>query len=243
MKIAVISDIHANLHALTAVINDFEKKEVTKVFALGDYAMAGPQPNETISFIITQPWEMIQGNTDKMITEYNEELYENVKNSFPVMAEALKSDVNIIGEKQKKFLATLPQDKIIEIEGIKIHLVHGSPRKNNENIYPDLFPETVEEMVKDSPADLILCGHTHIPCGYQLNNKKTVVNVGSVGRSMTSDAMPCYAILEIENGQYTIEHHFVDYDRELPMEIIKSRNFDGSEKLARMLENTEIRHI
>ena len=243
MKIAVISDIHANLHALTAVINDFERRGVQKVFALGDYAMAGPQPNETISFVITQPWEMIQGNTDKMIVEYNNELYESVKNAFPVMAEALKYDISIIGEKQKKFIASLPQDKIIEIEGVKIHLVHGSPRKNNENIYPDLFPETVEEMVKDSPADLILCGHTHIPCGYQLNNQKTVVNVGSVGRSMTPDAMPCYAILDIEDGQYTVEHHFADYDRELPMEIIKSHGFDGCNELANMLIDTTKRHI
>ena len=243
MKIAVISDIHANLHALTAVINDFEKKGVTKVFALGDYAMAGPQPNETISFIITQPWEMIQGNTDKMIAEYSDELYQNVKNTFPVMAEALKYDVSVIGEKQKKFIASLPESKIIDIDGVKIHLVHGSPRKNNENIYPDLFPETVEEMVKDSPADLILCGHTHIPCGYQLNNKKTVVNVGSVGRSMTPDAKPCYVILEIMDGGYTIEHHFVEYDRELPMEIIKSHKFEGCEILAEMLVNTTKRHV
>ena len=243
MKIAVISDIHANLHALTAVINDFEKRGVTKVFALGDYAMAGPQPNETISFIITQPWEMIQGNTDKMIAEYSEELYNQVKQTFPVMAEALKYDTKVIGEKQKRFIASLPQEKTLEIEGVKIHLVHGSPRKNNENIYPDLFPETVEEMVKDSPADLILCGHTHIPCGYQLNNKKTVVNVGSVGRPMTPDAIPCYAILDIENGEFSIEHHFVDYDRELPTEIIKSHNFEGCDQLALMLTNTSSRHI
>jgi len=159
------------------------------------------------------------------------------------MGEALKYDVSVIKKKQKEFIANLPPEKILEIEGIKIHLVHGSPRKNNENIYPDLMPETVEEMVKDSPADLILCGHTHIPCGYQLSNKKTVVNVGSVGRSMTPDAMPCYATIEIKNGEYTIEHHFVDYDREMASEIIKSHDFEGAEKLAEMLFNTSNRHL
>ena len=79
MKIAVISDIHANLHALTAVINDFERRGVNKVFALGDYAMAGPQPVETLKFILTQPWEMIQGNTDKMIATYSEKTYTDAK--------------------------------------------------------------------------------------------------------------------------------------------------------------------
>ncbi len=243
MKIAVISDIHANLHALTAVINDFEKRGVDKVFALGDYVMAGSQPLETLKFILTQPWEMILGNTDKLVTDYSEETYQNVKTAFPVMGEALKYDMSVLPQKYIDFLKSLPAEKIVKIEGIKIHLVHGSPRRNNENIYPDLRPETVEEMTADSDADLILCGHTHMPCGYQLNNKKTVVNVGSVGRSMTPDATPCYAILEIENGEFTVEHHFVDYEREIVAEIIRSHRFEGAEKLAGMLFDTTNRHI
>lgn len=243
MKIAVISDIHANLHALTAVINDFEKRGVDRVFALGDYVMAGPQPVETMKFVITQPWVMIQGNTDKLITDYSEKTYNDVKASFPVMGEALKYDISVLPQKYKDFLKSLPPEKIIEIDGVKIHLVHGSPRRNNENIYPDLREETVEEMTASSDADLILCGHTHIPCGYQLNNKKTVVNAGSVGRSMTPDAMPCYAILEIENGQFTVEHHFVNYERELAADIIRSHGFDGADKLADMLFDTTSRHI
>lgn len=243
MKIAVISDIHANLHALTAVINDFEKHNVKKVFALGDYVMAGAQPVETLNFILTQPWEMIQGNTDKLIVDYSEEIYQNVKNAFPVMGEALKYDMSVLSQKHINFLKSLPAEKKMELEGVKIHLVHGSPRKNNENIYPDLRPETVEEMTLSSDADLILCGHTHLPCGYQLNNKKTVVNVGSVGRSMTPDAMPCYAIIDIENGEYTVEHHFVDYEREIASEIIRSHGFEGCDKLAGMLFDTSNRHI
>ena len=243
MKIAVISDIHANLHALTSVINNFNNYGVEKVFALGDYAMAGPQPVETMQFVLTQPWEMIQGNTDKLIVDYSEELYDSMKPKAPVMSEALKYDVSILPQKYKIFLKQLPQEKIVEIEGVKIHLVHGSPRRNNENIYPDLMLETVEEMVSSSDADLILCGHTHIPCGYQLNSRKTVVNVGSVGRSMTDDAKPCYAIINIENGAFTVEHHFVDYDRELPAQIIISHGYQGSEKLAQMLYGSKERHI
>jgi len=243
MKIAVISDIHANLHALTAVINDFEKHGVDKVFALGDYVMAGPQPVETVKFILTQPWEMIQGNTDKLIVNYSEKTYADVKAAFPVMGEALKYDMSVLPQKYIDFLNSLPAEKILEVEGVKIHLVHGSPRRNNENIYPDLKPETVEEMTAGSEADLILCGHTHIPCGYQLNSRKTVVNVGSVGRSMTPDAMPCYAILNIENGEFTIEHHFVNYEREIAAEIIRSHNFEGADKLAGMLFDTTNRHI
>lgn len=243
MKIAVISDIHANLHALTAVINDFNSKGINRVFALGDYAMAGPQPVETLKFIITQPWEFIQGNTDELITLYSDDLYKNVKNAYPVMGEALKYDVSVIPSKYVEFLRQLPKEKTLEIEDVKIHLVHGSPRKNNENIFPNLPLSEVEAMVASSQADLILCGHTHIPCGYQLNNKKTVVNVGSVGRPMSDGAIPCYAILTIENGVFSVEHQFVDYDKEIPYNIIKNHPFEGASQLAQMLYNTNERHV
>ena len=60
---------------------------------------------------------------------------------------------------------------------------------------------------------------------------------------MTPDATPCYAIIDIENGEFTVEHHFVDYDREMASDIIKSHNFEGAEKLASMLFDTTKRHI
>lgn len=243
MKIAVISDIHANLHALTSVILDFQEREVDKVFALGDYAMAGAQPVETMQFVLTQSWEMIQGNTDELIANYNDEIYELVKNSFPIMGEALKYDVSVLPLKYREFLKNLPKEKLLEVEGVKIHLVHGSPRKNNENIYPNLPLEKVEEMCAPSSADLILCGHTHIPCGYQLDSKKTVINVGSVGRPMTDNVMPCYLLLDVKNGEFTAEHVFVNYDRDTVANIIRNHPYDGAEKLAGMLYNTKEKHI
>lgn len=243
MKIAVISDIHANLHALTAVVNDFSARGAEKVFALGDYAMAGAQPVETMQFVLTQSWEMIQGNTDELIAYYSENVYEQVKNAFPVMGEALKYDACVLPQRYKDFLKNIPKEKFVDIEGVKIHLVHGSPRKNNENIYPNMPIENVEKMCATSDADLILCGHTHIPCGYQLESKKTVINVGSVGRSMTDNAMPCYLLLDVKNGEYTAEHVFVDYDRDTVANIIRNHPFEGAEKLAGMLYNTKNRHI
>ena len=243
MKIAVISDVHANLHALTAVINDFQKRGIERIFALGDYAMAGAQPVETMKFVLTQNWDMIQGNTDELIAHYNDEVYNLVKKTFPVMGEALKYDVSILPTEYIEFLKNLPKEKFIEIDGVRIHLVHGSPRKNNENIYPNLKPEIVEEICSSSNADLILCGHTHIPCGYQLESKKTVINVGSVGRSMTEDAMPCYLLLDVKNKEYTAEHVFVDYDRDTVANIIRNHPYKGADKLAGMLYNTTKRHI
>ena len=94
MKIAVISDIHGNMEALQAVMEDIEKQECDKIFVLGDYAMAGPEPASAISYFEQQlanpKFTLIQGNTDVMISDYSEELYNTLKDKAPVMAEALK---------------------------------------------------------------------------------------------------------------------------------------------------------
>ena len=244
MKIAVISDIHANLIALNTVLEDIKEQNCDKIFCLGDLAMAGPQPVETVDFIIKQTdWTIIQGNTDKLIVDYSSELFENMMNTFPLMAKALREDVKVLSEDQKEFLRKLPPQKELEIEGVKILLVHGSPRRNNEDILPNLPIEQVEEIIDGVNADLILCGHTHMPAGYQTNTQQTVIDDGSVGRPMTEDLKACYLILDINNGSFTAEHKLLDYDREKAANKLAKRDFQGAEKLAGMLINPETRHF
>ncbi len=243
MKIAVISDIHGNLTALNTVLEDIKNNACEKVFCLGDLAMAGPQPNEVIDLIRAQTnWTVIQGNTDQLICEFSEQLYENVKDKFPLMAEALADDAVIIPQDKKDFLKNLPAQKELEIEGLKVLLVHGSPRRNNEDILPALPIEKVEEIIKDTDADIILCGHTHMPAGYQTSTKQTVINVGSIGRPMTEDLKSCYLIIDIANGEFTAEHRLLDYDRETAAEIVRKREFKGAEDLAKMLTQPSPRH-
>ena len=100
MKIAVISDIHGNWEALNAVLADIKEEGCEKIFALGDYAMAGPEPDKLVDWFIKNSNEsnitMIQGNTDYMIANYTDELQKNVSEKAPVMAEALKNDVEVL---------------------------------------------------------------------------------------------------------------------------------------------------
>ena len=236
MKIAVISDIHANTSALEVALGKIKSLKTDKIFCLGDILMAGYDPNGTAK-IITEldNLEIIQGNTDKMVACFSEELLEKAKKKSPCMGYALEDDLKIIDEKYKDFVRNLPESKYIEINGLKIQLVHGSPRQQDENIYPNLALEDVEKMVENSSADLILCGHTHIPCGYSLESGKTVVNVGSIGRSMTEDKMPYWAMLDIDdNGTFQIEHTSVKYDNKKVSEYIKNRGFKCALDLAKM---------
>lgn len=244
MRVAIVSDIHANWQALEAVLEDIKKQGCEKVLCLGDLAMAGPQPRTVVDFVRKQDnWTVIQGNTDKLIGDFSRETVDKLKSAFPVMANALLDDVLVLEEDKKEYLKNLPAQMNLEIEGVKILMVHGSPRRNNEDILPDMPLEQIEEILEGVDADLIFCGHTHVPCGYQTNKKQTVVNVGSVGRPMTENPQSCYVVANFENGGFSIEHRFVDYDRETASSIMTMRNFDGCEALAQMILKPTRRHV
>lgn len=246
MKVAVISDIHGNMQALKTVLADIEKEKCEKIFCLGDLAMAGPEPVKAIEKIKALydegKLELIQGNTDEMIGNY-EIFGEQVKSQFPIMGNALENDVRIIPENLKEFLKNLPKQKELEIEGIRLLLVHGSPRKNDENILPDLPVEKIEEIISSTDADLIFCGHTHMPCGYQTTKGQTVVNDGSVGRPFTENPQACYVVAEFIKGAFEIKHKLLNYDKVKAAEILGKRRFEGADKLAKILIKPEFRHI
>ena len=247
MKVAVISDIHGNMQALNAVLEDIKQQKCEKIFCLGDLAMAGPEPVKTLELIKTLydngDLEIIQGNTDEMIGNFTPEIGEKVKAAFPVLGNAIINDAQIIPNHLKEFLKNLPKQKELEIDGVKTLLVHGSPRKNDENIMSDLPIEKIEEMLEGTNADVIFCGHTHIPCGYQTTKKQTVVNDGSIGRPFTPNPQACYAIVEFNKGSFDVLHKFIDYDNKKASEILAKRDFIGADKLAKILIKPEFRHM
>ncbi|MDD3419217.1 MAG: metallophosphoesterase family protein [Candidatus Gastranaerophilales bacterium] len=228
MKIAVLSDIHGNMEALGAVLEHMKGESVDKVYVCGDLAMAGPEPSLAVDFFRQYDAAIIQGNTDEMIVK-------NIIPPIPVMAEALKYSQQVLNDEQKSFLANLPVSHQEKIEDLNLLFVHGSPRRNNEDILPNQPSEKIADMIKDTTADVIFCGHTHLPCGYQIK-KQTVVNVGSVGRPFSEELKACYVTVNINKNEAEILHHFVEYDVDTAAEKLLKTGFLGAEKLASMLK-------
>lgn len=247
IKVAVMSDIHGNMQALEAVLDDIKLENCDKIFCLGDIAMAGPNPLEVTELIKkmseSPDFEIIQGNTDEMIGNYSPKLDAMIKSAFPVMGNALENDIKIMPQELRDFLKNLAKTKEIQVEGFKILLVHGSPRKNNENITPDLTMEQIEEIIKGTDADVIFCGHTHIPCGYQTTTKQTIINDGSVGRPFTPNPKACYVVANFYEKKFDVVHKFIDYNKETASKILEKREFKGADKLAKTLINPEYRHF
>lgn len=244
MRVAVLSDIHANVQALEAVMTDVVEQGCEHVFCLGDLALAGPQPKEVMDYIMEQDtWTVIQGNTDKMIANFGPEVLDFLDAQYPVMANAIESDIEILDDTYKAYLANLPPQLSQVIEGCSVLFVHGSPRANNEDILPNMPIEDIEEIIAATGEKLILCGHTHIPCGYQTESGQTVVNVGSVGRPMTEIPKACYAIIDFNDGSFEIRHRFIPYDNHLAARLMSKRDFVGSDRLSDLLLTPGQRHI
>lgn len=245
MRIAVLSDLHANVQALDAVMRDVLIQNCEHVFCLGDITLAGPQPREVTEYVMNQQgvWTVIQGNTDKMIAQYGDDVKAFLEAQYPVMANAIADDVQQLDDTHRAFLNDLPPMLSLEVEGCTVLLVHGSPRANNEDILPQMPLEIVEEIIEGTQEKLILCGHTHVPCGYQTNSGQTVVNVGSVGRPMTQEPKACYAVIDFNQGSFEVRHRFVPYDNVAAANIMSQRGFVGADRLADLLLNPVERHV
>ena len=239
MKIAVLSDIHGNLNALEAVLDDINDQNIDRIFICGDLAMAGPEPVETMDKITeltkTKNIVIIQGNTDEMIIKSTGSPDDKFTPPNEIMAAALKYAQKVLRADQKEFLYELPVQVKEKVGNLEILFVHGSPRKNSEDISPDMDLEKVREMLGDATENIIFCGHTHMPVIYH-TGKRTVVNVGSVGRPFTEQPEACYAILDYPDGkEFEVNYRLVPYDYKFAAEKLSKLPFAGADKLAQML--------
>ena len=192
MKIALFSDIHANLPALEAFYKSLEVEKPDAVYCLGDLVGYNVWPNEVVNKIRNSKFSTLSGNHDAVVgipTEKASGAYTN----------------SVLDDDVKEFLLSLPEHIRLEhkIQGKKedVLLVHGSNRKNNEYILEETDDVYLLELLNEANASIMCCAHTHKPFHRAIftNNKfKHVINIGSLGKPKDGDSRGCYAMLEID---------------------------------------------
>jgi putative phosphoesterase len=198
MTIAVFSDVHGNLPALDAVLDDVRRRSIAAVYCLGDLVGYGSSPNEVIARIRSERIPTIVGNYDDGVGFEREECGCAYREAVERERgqRSLEWTKGHVTADNKAFLRTLRPEIRTTVDGRRLLLVHGSPRRMNEYLFEDRPVSSFQRLAAAADADIILFGHTHKP------NAKAVdgvwfVNVGSVGKPKDGDWRACYALLDV----------------------------------------------
>lgn len=215
MKAAVISDIHGNIKALTAVLEDLKKRGIRDVYCAGDLVGYAPFPNEVIDLIRAEKIPTVMGNYDDGVGFDRPECgcaYPDPRSRELGQLSIDWTKKMVTGE-NKKFLQTLPARLELKLDDFKVMIVHGSPRKINEYLFADKPEQTLKRVVEQSGADVLVCGHTHQPF-HKIWGAKHLVNAGSMGKPKHGDPHAVYAILSAEQNKLAVDFVKVAYDVE-----------------------------
>lgn len=243
MKIALFSDIHANLPALEACLADIESKKPDAIYCLGDLVGYNIWPNEVINEIRKRGIPTIAGNYDFGIGRHSDDC----GCAYKTDDEKAMGNVSIcytneiVKDEERAYLRTLPAHIRVEFQlnndKLNLLLVHGSPRKINEYLFEDRDEKSLHRIMKDADADIMCFGHTHRPYHRVLNDTETnhfrhAINIGSVGKPKDGTPQGCYVLLTINDNSSildkdTIAVEFVRFDYDV-------------EKAAKAVENSPL---
>jgi len=210
MRIALFSDIHANLPALEACFESIEKQKPDAVYCLGDLVGYNVWPNEVINEIRKRGIPTIAGNYDQGIGLMSDECgcaYKTKpeKDNGKISISYTNS---IVGQEERKYLRTLPAHIKVEFQlnndKLNLLLVHGSPRKINEYLFEDRDERSLLRIMEQADADIMCFGHTHKPYHRVLPTEpaanphyRHAINIGSAGKPKDNNPKGCYVMLTI----------------------------------------------
>jgi putative phosphoesterase len=210
MKIALFSDIHANLPALEACLADIDQRKPDQIFCLGDLVGYNIWPNEVIQMIRDRGIPTIAGNYDYGIGRSSDDCGCAYKTEEEKAngAQSIAFTNQIVGPTERQYLRQLPKHIRLELEmqeteNMQLLLVHGSPRKINEYLFEDRDEKSLLRILEGANADILCFGHTHKPYHRVLNSGtedaphyRHAINIGSVGKPKDGDPRGTYAMLE-----------------------------------------------
>jgi putative phosphoesterase len=214
-RVAVITDIHANLPALEAVFEAIERTGVDALYCGGDLVGYGPHPNEVCALIEERGIPTIYGNYDHAIGRDLEDCGCAYRDQHDRELGQLSIAWTLAhtSRPSKEFMRGLPFDRRFELGRNRVRLVHGSPRKVNEYLFADKPARTFERIAAGADCDVLVFGHTHQPWIREYGGV-LFVNCGSVGKPKDGDPRAALALLELDGDRVAAEIDRIDYDAE-----------------------------
>ena len=215
MKIGLLADIHANAHALRAVLKSAREKNVEKLLCCGDYIGYYYKPDSVIALLDEWDWDGVSGNHDTMLLDC---LNEKNRNEIIVKyGSGIFIAAKTMTHEAAARLYEMPSIKKLSIGNYKILLCHGSPWDRDIYIYPDADEGVVNKMFEYDPDfDVLVYGHTHYPVIWE-KNKKKIINPGSVGQPRDRKPGAAWALWDTDTNDVTFYRENYDVDPVIEM--------------------------
>ncbi|WP_424017086.1 metallophosphoesterase family protein [Halorientalis pallida] len=202
MRLAVVSDIHANLVAFEAVLSDMPP--VDGYLCAGDVVGYGPWPAECVDRVRELGAPTVMGNHDRAVAT-------ETGFGFNSMADAgVRYASEHCSAGQIEWLRSLPDDRV-EHDG-RVKVVHGHPDDPDRYTYPGLFKPALLDQ-----EDVLIMGHTHVQA-HEVFDEGIVMNPGSVGQPRDEDPRAAYSILDLD--AMTVDERRVEYDIDAVVEAV-----------------------
>ena len=224
-RIAILSDIHGNMPALEAVIEDIKLRNIDEVICIGDLIGKGPEPAKVIAKIRNHCDVVIRGNWDEFILNESD-------------SESIKWQQNQLSTEDNYYLKQLPFCYEFMLGDKFIRCAHASPRSVHERILPFHPLEKQETLFENSELTTNICGERipdcyiygdiHYACIKPIKGKGILVNVGSVGNPLDIPEAS-YCILEQVGNSVGVQLVRVPYDKEAVLKIAKEVEMPGLE--------------
>jgi CHAD domain-containing protein/predicted phosphodiesterase len=209
--VALIGDVHANRHALEAVLADIDRRNIRETWCAGDVVGYGASPREAVEILRRRAIPCVAGNLDR-------KLFRAAGPGAPRKdgPPSLKRLTHLwtwdrLGPAARRWLRDLPDALRFDRAGREILVVHGSPASDEEYIAAETGRKRLRELARLARADVVVAGHAHVPCVERAAGT-WFVNTGSVGRPEGAPDRACYAILTLTPEALDIRHVEVPYD-------------------------------
>lgn len=243
---AVISDVHANLPALEAVLADLDRRlgrgEVDAVFCLGDLVGYATWPNEVVASVQERGLPTIAGNYDEGVGLGSDDCgcAYATDDDRARGAESIAYTNAVVTEATRRYLRGLPRHLRLTVAAprdtsaapVEVLMAHGSPRRVNEYLFADTPDRTLASRMDDAGADVMLVGHTHRPYHRVIPREdgrraRHAINTGSVGKPKDGDPRAGYALVTVDparadDGYCAVEVVRVAYDVEAAARAIEA---------------------
>jgi predicted phosphodiesterase len=209
-KLAVLSDIHGNLPALEAILNDLAQFKIDQVVVAGDVINWGPFSGQVMNRILPEGWAIIRGNNELYILDFQTPRAPESWKSFTIPPWTHRQ----LDARHEHTIASWPDSLCLRFrDAPSIRVVHGSPRDHWEPIYPISSEDEIRTMLAGVEETTVVSAHTHLPMERNVGQWH-IFNPGTVGVPLDGTFCATYMLLESKGKSWTATWRRVPFDYE-----------------------------